>query len=256
MAEAISIKPSEATEGSAVPVDRNLRVAEARFALFDYQGKAPPTTAAKVTLVDDDNVESIQHYSVGDPSRFVPSQDGKTVIPVGTATTLAKSCNFMILMDNMVSAGFPENKLGADITAIEGLYAYWIGVPEPKRSGLSRTEEQAKKAESRVICVPSQIHNLPGEKKGAAKVKPKAGAAVVAPVDTEGKSVTDMAVEFIGKVVDETGSATRQVIATRVFTDLAADPNRDAIAQAVFAPESMGALLGAGFTIDGENITR
>ena len=264
--EAISIKPSEMIEGGAVPVDQNLSVKDAAFCLFDYQGKAPPTTAARLTLVSDDGVESIQHFSAADPTRFVPSQDGKSLVAIGAATSLAKSSNFYVLMNNLVSAGFPENKLATDISVLGGLYAYWIGVPEPKRPGLTRTPEQSARGE-RIIPVPSIIHNLPWEKKATPAKAAKAaaaGAAAPAPAgavdapaaEVVADDITAAAVDFIGKLVEESGSITRQEVAVRVFQDLATDPNRDALSAAIFAPATQGALVAAGYTVAGEAISK
>ena len=158
----VSIRPSTMVEGGAIPVNQNLTLKEARFNLFDYQGKAPVTTACRLVLVSDSDEEYEQQYSVGNPDRFQPSEDGKTLVAVGEAVALNKSCNFAVLMDALVNAGFPENKLGADISALDGLYAYWIGVPEPSRAGIARTAEQEARG-ARVVLVPSQLHTLPGE---------------------------------------------------------------------------------------------
>lgn len=250
----VSIRPSEMVEGGVVPVDRNMTVKEARFALFNYVNKAgetvATTTAARLTLAEDDGSEHVQHYSAADPARFLPSQDGKELIPVGADPSLNKSSNFYVLMSNLISAGFPENRLSADISVLDGLYAFWIGIPEPKRPGLARTSDPEGRV--RVIAVPSQIHNLPWEKAKAAsgaKAAPGAGGK-------SGEGVNGKAVEFIGKVVDEVGSITRQQLAVRVFKDLAKNPDRDAIATALFSPEIQAALIGAGFVVDGETITR
>lgn len=253
--EPISIKPSEMVEGGAVPVDQNLLVKDAAFTLFDYQGKAPPTTAARLTLVSDDGVESIQHYSAADPTRFVPSQDGKSLVAVGVAVSLNKSSNFYVLMNNLVSAGFPENKLATDISVLGGLYAYWIGVPEPKRPGIPRTPEQLARGE-RIIPVPSVIHNLPWEKKATPAKAVKTGAPAAPIAEAVSDDITAKAVEFIGKLVAESGSVTRQEVAVRVFQDLATDPNRDALSAAIFAPVTQGALVAAGFKVAGETISK
>jgi len=257
----VSIRPSEMTEGGAVPVDQNLRVKEARFVLFDYQGKAKTTTAAMLVLVSDDGVEYIQHYSAADPTRFIPSQDGKQLIAVGSASSISKSSNFHMLMSNLVSAGFPENKLGSDISALEGLYAYWIGVPEPSRPGLQRTAEQESR--QKVVLCPSQIHNLPWEKKAAKPKPPVAQSAQLSmqspaqpaqsPAQSDG--YTSLAAQFVRGLVDELGSITRQDLAVRVFKDLSKDPNRDQIATLVFSPALPALLIANGMKLDGEVIT-
>src|SRR3972149_11360171 len=134
----VSLRPSDAVEGGLVPVDRNLLWKKGRFNLFDYttrEGKVVATTVAyRLESVDDDGGEYTQQYSVGDPDRFTIENDGKTLGPEGV--TISKSCNFHILMNSAVNAGFPENKIGDDVSVLDGLYAHHIGIPEPKRSGL------------------------------------------------------------------------------------------------------------------------
>lgn len=263
MSNSASIKPSEMVEGGAVPVDQNLTIKAARFSFWDYNGKAPQTTAARLDLVTDEGVEHTQYYSVSSPDRFVPSQDGKSVVAVGSASSLSKSSTFAILMDNLVNAGFPENKLGDDISVLDGLYAYWIGVPEPKRSGLQRTEEQQKRSEGKVILVPSQIHSLPWEKKGvkaapASKpaAKTQAAPASVPASEPEDSDIAAKAIEFASSVINQSGATTMQNIAVKVFQDLAKDPDRDAIATYLFSPEANAGLLAAGYKINGQTITK
>src|SRR3990170_8564334 len=97
----VSIRPSNFVEGGAVPVDKNLLWKECRFNLFDYTRKSgevvATTVAAKITYVDDDGTEYDQQYSVGDPERFMPSKDGKTLIATVEGSSLSKSSNFYIL---------------------------------------------------------------------------------------------------------------------------------------------------------------
>lgn len=274
----VSLKPSEMTSGGA-PVDRNMLIKSARFGEFQYtkkdgspalkaDGTPAITLAAELVLVEDDGTEHNQNYSVGDPARYEVLDDGKRLGPENA--TITTSCNLHILLNGMVNAGFPENKLSDDLSAIEGLYAYWIGVPEPERAGLSRGGAGQQK---RVIPVPSQIHKLPWEKaKPGMKIptavaKPASGAKTAAGTATKAAGVTkkaatvsqdvlDSAVDFVGKIVDETGSTTRQDLAARVFTDLAKDPNRDTIAAAIFSPAMQASLLANGFAVDGEDISR
>lgn len=247
----VSLKPSEMVEGGAVPVERNLNWKECRFNLFDYTTKAgvvvATTVAAKITYVDDDGTEYEQQYSAGDKERFAPSADGKTLEALGAAVSLSKSSNFALLMNALVNAGFPESRLTGDISALDGLYTYNIALPEPKRAGLKREVVEGQEIRERIISVPSVIHNLPGEK-GKKGAKSTEGAV----------DVTAAAVAFVGTVLAEAegDSVTRQELATAVFTKLAKDPNKDAIATMIFTPAFQGALLGNGFTLTGEVIAK
>jgi hypothetical protein len=255
----VSLRPSEMVEGGAVPVDQNLTWKNPEFVLFDYQGKAKNTTALHLTLVSDDGTEHEQYYSVGDPERFSPSEDGKRVDPVGAAQALSKSSNFYLLMDALVKAGFPENRIGDDITILNGLVAFHIGLAEPKRAGLAKAPAaDGSVAREKILSVPSTIIKFPWDKKATGKVAPKTGAKApqAAAVDEE---VVAAAVAFAKRAIDAKGDAmTRQQLGVAAYKDkeLAKDPaTRDSIAKAVYTPEFSAAAIGEGMTVDGDSIS-
>ncbi len=265
----LSLKPSEMVEGGAVPVDQNLTIKEARFNLFDYTKKdgtvVATTVAVRLKTVNDDGQEFEQQYSVGDPAKFSPStngkdpaKEGKFIISIGDAVGLSKSSNFYILQNNLVNAGFPENKLGDDISVLEGLYAYWIGVPEPKRSGLTRVVAAGETARERVISVPSQIHKLPWEKGAKGKVGAVAGKGKAPAANEPDPEILEAVLKFVGEQIEasDDGTVTRQDLAGAVFKKLAKSPNRDAIATLIFAPAMQAALLANGYAVDGESISK
>jgi hypothetical protein len=248
-------------EGGAVPIDMNLTVKTARFSLFTYPNTNTQTTAALLDLVNDDGHEFNQAYSVSDPGKFIPSEDGKTLVAVGDAQELVKSSNFFLLMNAFVNAGFPENRLGDDISVIEGYYGYWIGIPEPSRPGLNR--QPAAGARPKVYSVPSKTLRLPWEKKPAGGKAPAVRSTVPAAVakaeasqsaTSEDVDPVALSLKFVRDTVKE-GTMTRQVLAGRVFKDLAKDPNKNAIAGAIFKLTAED-YITAGYTLDGENVTR
>ena len=251
---AVSIRPSDFVAGGAVPVDRNLLWKECRFALFDYTRKTgevvATTCAARITFQDDDGNEYVQHYSASDPERFMPSADGKTLEAVGPAVALSQSSNFYILLNALVSAGFPEDKLEEDISTLDGLYAHHIGVPEPKRSGLARQAPAEGTTErERVISVPDNILKLPWEgKKG---VKGAAKGKTAAPVVESSDDVVAEAVAIATALLEDSDSVTRQQVATKAIRD-----KRPDLAKIVYQDEFQVALLADGFSLDGEDITQ
>jgi len=251
----VSIKPSEMVEGGAVPVDRNLTWKECRFNLFEYKTKAgevvATTCALRINYVDDDGQDFEQQYSVSDPERFIPSQDGKTLVAVGSAEVLSKSSNFYVLMNALVNAGFPENRLEDDVSTLDGLITYNIGMPMPKRAGLA-SAVPTESARERILSVPSQVIKLPWEK-GKGKAAP---AKAKAPAEDEETSedVNEAALAFVTEAVEEIGTITRQQLATRLFKKEAKNPNKDAIATLLFKPEFQATLLANGFTVDGEDV--
>tara|TARA_Y100000310_G_scaffold120427_2_gene119202 strand:+ start:5683 stop:6459 length:777 start_codon:yes stop_codon:yes gene_type:complete len=254
----VSIRPSDFAEGGAVPVDRNLTWKKCLFNLFDYQGKAPATVAAMIVYVDDDGQEFEQQYSVGDPERFMPSSDGKTLVATGEAQSLSKSSNFSLLMNALINAGFPENRLSDDISTLDGLYTFNIGLPEPKRAGLARVAVAGEPQREKVLSVPSQILRLPGEK-GKGRAATRVPAATAGEEDgggDEDADITAKALEFVASHLDGDGVTTRQKLAVAVFKDLAKDPDKDAIAGLIFVPEFAGALLANGYAVAGDNISK
>ncbi len=259
----VSIRPSDFVEGGAVPVDRNLHWGKCRFVLFNYTKKdgtvVATTTAAQVDYKDDDGFEFEQQYSVGDPERFLPSDDGKTLVASGDAQSVSKSSNFSLLMSALINAGFPENRLpeSGDISVLDGLYTYNIGLPEPKRTGLARVATAGEPQRERVISVPSQILRLPWEKgKGKAATKTAAPVGTEGEGEDDGEDVSAKALVFVAGHLDEDGNTTRQKLAVAAFKDLAKDPDKDAIAGLIFKPEFAAILLANGYTVAGESISK
>ncbi len=215
-------------------------------------GEPVETVAAAIKYQDDDGTEYNQFYSAGDPKRFQPSKDGKTLEALTSSENLSKSSNYYVLMNALINAGFPENKLGEDISVLDGLYTHNIGIPEPKRSGLVR--EVTEGARERVISVPDSIIKLPWENKGKS-------AAKAAPAPTKGKAVADAVEEDAGnadadalamvtEMLAGADKVTRQQVATKAIRS-----KNQAVAKLVFSPKFAEVLTGAGFSLDGEDIT-
>ena len=253
----VSIRPSEFVEGGAVPVDRNLLWEECRFAIRQYTqkdgspvldkktGEPVETIAAVIKYKDDDGTEYNQFYSAGDPARFQPSKDGKTLEALTSSENLSKSSNYYILMNALINAGFPENKLGEDISVLDGLYTHNIGIPEPKRSGLVR--ETAEGARERVISVPDSIIKLPWEGKAGAKVAPAKKAETTE--EDAGDADAD-ALAMVTEMLADADKVTRQQVATKAIKS-----KNQAVAKLVFSPKFAESLTENGFTLDGEEIT-
>ncbi len=250
----VSIRPSEFVEGGAVPVDRNLLWKECRFANFDYTKKdgtvVASTVSAKIVYQDDDGTEYTQHYSAGDPARFQPSKDGKTLEALTSSENLSKSSNYYILMNALINAGFPENRLGEDISVLDGLYTHNIGIPEPKRSGLVR--EVAEGARERVISVPDSIIKLPWEGKaaGVAKATPAKKAAAAVPAEEDASAAEADVLAMVTEMLAGADKVTRQQVAAKAIR-----AKNQLVAKLVFSPKFVEVLTGAGFSLDGEDIT-
>jgi len=255
----VSIRPSEFVEGGAVPVDRNLLWKECRFNLFDYPKKdgTPsveyPVPAALITYQDDDGQVYEQQYAAGGVDqktgmyRYMPSKDGKTLEPEVEGAGITKSSNYYILMNALINARFPENKLGEDISVLDGLYTHNIGLPEPKRSGLMR--ETTEGARARVISVPDSIIKLPWENKGKGATKVKA-TATPAPADEDAGDAEADALAMVTEMLADADKVTRQQVAAKAIRS-----KNQPVAKLVFSPKFAEVLTGAGFALDGEDIS-
>ncbi len=255
-----SLKPSTFVSGGVVPVDQNLLWVKCRWGNFDYTKKdgtvVATTFAALIKVKNDAGEEYDLTYSAGDPAKWQASEDGKKAINVENPdAAFSSSSNIFLLLNNLVSAGFPENRLpdDGDISKLEGIYAYHIGLTEPTRQGLQGAEPRAD-GRPRVISVPSKVLRLPGDKAGA-KAAPKA-ASKAAPAEVSA-DVNDKLAKFVTEqqVAAAGGTITRQKLATALFKAFAKDPDKDAMAGLIFKPEFQVVLLAAGLTLDGENIT-
>jgi hypothetical protein len=264
----VSLSPDDFIEGGAVPSDQNLRIVTARFKLWDYNGKAKTTTALELVLQGDAEGDvHTQYYSVSGPDRFAPSADGKRLVVTGPAEKLVKSSNYAVLANNLVSAGFPKNRLSeGDASVLDGTYAYWVAVAAPKRVGLDKAPTEGGEDRQKVVLVPKQILELPGQQKaagkkptGAKKSAAAAAAATAAPAEEsadDGADITTQAVAFVQALVAEKGTVTKAAVASRVFQDLLDDPNKDAIAAMIFTPQFAAALTAAGLKITGLSISK
>ncbi len=258
----LTLKPSEMVEGGVVPVDQTLLVTESRFCYFDYAKKDGTIAARTVALRiksknEETGTEYVQHYSAGSREAFAPSEDGehpaeegKYLIALGDRQSLSKNSNMAFFLQNLVNAGFPESKIGNDASVFDGMVMHVIGMPEPKRSGLPRDPN----ARERVLSIPDQVIKLPWEKgKPAAAAKATTTAKPAAKAPTA--AIVQKTVAFIVKKVNENdGAAGRADIAAAVYVDLAKDPDRDAVAAAIYAPAVTNALSATGLTLDGDEI--
>jgi len=218
-----SLRVGDFVDALPIPIDGNFEWKECRFALFDYTKKTgevvATTTAARVTYQNKSGEEFVQHYSVGDPQRVTPSSDGLSLVLIGDNQNLNKSSNFFVLMKALEDAGLPEDFLGDDFSALEGMVTHNIGVPEPKRAGLARPEP-AEGARTRILPVPDEIVTMPGGKKSGKAPGKKAESAeglvaeamaMLAELTADGKGVTrkDLASHAI--------KAKRAAVATAAF---------------------------------------
>ena len=107
------LRPSGFSEGGGLLDDVNATVKEARFEIFDYQGKGNAAPSARFTLSLEDGSEVSQNWSCGKATDWTPSEDGKTLVAIGRATSLNRQSNVALLLESIVNSGFPEDRISA-----------------------------------------------------------------------------------------------------------------------------------------------
>lgn len=229
MTNAISFNPENFNEGGAGLIDDvDLIVKQARFGQFDYgpTGKRPALIFAFVT----DEGESMEEpYSVGKATDWMPSDDGKQLLAIGQANGLHVSSKAGMFLKALVEIGFPGEKLGDDISILDGLKAHFIRVPDPERKGLQKTEKQLereKKYGPPTTLLPSAIVSLPWEKTkpvGAPKAagKPKSAPKTeAAPAADEGDIESNATNAVLAVLTDAGGEIKIQQLPGKILAKL------------------------------------
>lgn len=180
--EGASLRPSDAVEGGGLLDNVDVTWEEVRFQDWDYNGTQPKAPALKVTMRLEDGDLAEQYFSCGKIATddYKIANEGTRLDKKGkTARPLSKSSNFIILMQSLVTADFPEDKMGVDCTIFEGMECHMVRVKELERKGLS---PRAPRADGRVFdrtnFVVDKILKFPWDKKAAAEKKDAAGDAV------------------------------------------------------------------------------
>lgn len=124
----VSLKPSDQSDFQGL--EGIHKVSSAVFQEFDYTDKGGGSTFTGVGLMlkclNLEGEDREQFYSVGSPDAWAPSDDGKSIDSVSGAGSIRKSSNFGIFMQELDNAGFGEDELADDISAIEELICDFV----------------------------------------------------------------------------------------------------------------------------------
>jgi len=212
----ISLKPSEMLSGGLLQ-DVDVRVTKSVAAIYDYNGKAQkPALAIHMTMVPVDGGEPTeQYYSAGSLDYFAPSEDdstpltelgdeGKYIVNAegSTATALSKSSNFAFFLQELVNAGFSEDRISSDVSVFEGMVMHVVRKSAPKREGFAAPEAGAAPRRENTVLVPSKILQFPWDVKGTAK-----GKSTAAAVGGKGGDLNATAVATLKTVLEKQGGS-------------------------------------------------
>lgn len=277
-ANLVSFKLDSFSAGGVLP-EGDYVAKSHEIVLWDYDGKSQVTTLALRVIFQDlkngkpEGQDQIQHYSIGDPQFFGPSEDGKSIVAVGNRTALGKGSNFFIYMENLINAGFPEDQYENDVSAFDDMWVHITHIPAPERnlpkSNLVQTQTTAPDR-PKTIPVVANIIKLPWDKapaKGTAKPAAKAAAPAkpapkAAPAASNGAGeLTDVLSEHLMAVLGEANGEPLSRTKARVNCFKAMNeagvevPTRDAALKLFNDDETLTNILASiGFGLDGSNI--
>jgi hypothetical protein len=190
--------------GGGLLDDCVVRFSNARFAMYNYQGKSVPAPGLIVdfesvddTPIPDEQVE--QFWACGSGKDWNPSADGKRLDSPSNKSGIVKSSNLGMLIESLIGAGLAEDvlvKAEADISALNGLTVH------VKRQQVDRKMSNPKRDKDGQIILPTvllvdEIVSVPGGK-SAAKAGNGAKGAAAASTDPAAAVAADAIMAFIG----------------------------------------------------------
>ena len=248
----VSLNPETFVEGGLLD-DADVEFKSAAFELWDYQGKSPvsaPALKLGMELEGGDTFE--QYYSMGNANDWMPSEDGKSLMAVGSATGIRKSTNGSMFLSSLVNAGFPASKLGDDISVIVGTKAHMIQKAQPKRAGIEGGDKRKGadgKEYDRTLLVVESIKELPkgvgklaaGAGAGKGKAAAGKGKAAADAGEAEGGGAEDVAVSAVLQLLSDSPVLEKTKLPAEVFKIVKGSPDQAAVLKLVFSDDFLGA---------------
>jgi len=228
-----SLSPSTYVEGGGLLNDVNVKWKECRFELWDYQRTQPNAVPAlKVTMEVEDMEEPVdQYFSAGSTRDWMPSKDGKKLMSVGVARGINKTSNLAILINSLIEAEFPPERIEEDCTVFEGLECHMVRVKAPERKGLAPRAPRADgKTYEPTNLVVDSIIKFPWDRVSATG---KAASSE----DDEG-DLSEKARSLIMEILEKNPKGLdKKKLASVVFNALKTDPDRNEIVKMIYNEE-------------------
>jgi len=172
----VSLNPKDYREGGGLIDDVNARITRMRFVMTNY-GKegAEMVPVCQMTLTVDDGAEHKELLSVGKASEWAPDEDGTGLNKIGGQSGLVKSSKFGVFCARAVEAGFPESRLGNDVTVFEGIYAHFKREVQDYGDRIKKRKSGDQEFEHTVLVIDKILEDKKGKdagKKGVAAAVP------------------------------------------------------------------------------------
>lgn len=254
--------------------DAVLTIKSAKFQHRDFDGSFNGGRNFGVTLVylKEDGTDQEWSYSVGDAAAWMATEDGLGAVPLKEGGKISQNSAFGVFLTELENAGFPKNRKTSTLDCL-------FGVQFQSKSFVpagTNMEGGARKA----ILAPGLVTLLPGEVSGqqaqgfaaapSMPVPPTPNAPatttattptapppppVTSPVSPNGTAdVGQLALTSALKLGD---TFTLQAIMAQTMQDYADNPtDRDAAAGFVFTPPMVELLTGAGYKVEGYQVSK
>lgn len=189
-------------------------------------GEYGNATVVKVTMDTGEDAEHEELYSCG--TQCEPNEAGTGMEDGGK---VGRSTKFASLIDSLIGAGFPKNKIENDLTMFEGLECHMVRVIVPERKGLERPARPDGRVFKETVLLVDSITKLPWEKKKqTAPAKGKTTAPQASEDEIEGKAQDAV----IGVLESNPKGIDKKALTKLLFADLKDDPDRTAIIQLTY----------------------
>ena len=235
---AVSIMPKDHIEsGGAVPEDEDVLIKEAEWVAHTFNAEMyDPSLFLCLGLErEGDETLCIQYLSAGSLDYFKPMNGGKGIEALGSATSLRTSTKAARFLASLVDSGFPEPKLGNDVSSIIGTKCHVASQPH-----------KSPKKDDTVLLVENVITHpfMKGKKVTTTKAK------AASPGDNG-------AATLVTKILTSTkeGSIDVPTLYQCVFEELKDDPDTRTAVIAIISDNDNQFLTDGPWTFDGETLS-
>lgn len=222
------------------------------------KGKSIRNFEVKMTYIKEDGTDVEWTYSVGAADAWNPSADGLSALPTKDGGKISQTSAFGTFLTELVNAGFPKNQLTGSLDSMFGTQIQSVGMT---RKGAEAGSKQVLVAKL-VVGIPSEV----GGNHGVTPPTPSRPATPKAPSKAQPKVVVLAATSNgTGNAQEDALTSAQKLgdtfklpdVMTQTMLDYAEDEaRRDAAAGYVFQPAFLETLAGAGYSVDGVNVSR
>lgn len=249
---ALSIRPEDFSKGGGLIDDVDATIKQARWVVYDYNGKAPNTTCAHVVFTVEGEAGAEDHdsyYGIGKEGTksFIPSNDGKTLKKIGQKDSLSDGCSFFQFISSVVNAGFPADSIeGSDISFLDGLFVHVKREQQPERKGLAKDPTDTR--DKTTLCI-SKIYDKKGGKAKPVAARPAATAGGTTTAKPNGSAAAaddldNSTAEAVIGVLAQAGAGvavTKPQLSQKMFALLKGNPNANKMITLAFKDEFLAA---------------